>query len=224
MLLDCTWHNDFDTGWLRIHHHETGFTTGWPVNRGCSLLLGTWSHLRNVRGSVLAHFISLTSNSYWSLETDHSLISYTFNSINEFYFFLTGVIGLKSGRLMCMVFDIRCLLLYVYSITSAHYNYFPYLWVKCVKNEDFAICDALPLNQQKIVCFQRWYKARHLSFESNQRYIGSITNDTNDTTVQMIKFWQKTLKSYIRMLLFFLYEQWLWYYFLLKLTLNLNIN
>jgi hypothetical protein len=27
----------------------------WSINRGCLLLLGTWSHLRYIRGSVLAH-------------------------------------------------------------------------------------------------------------------------------------------------------------------------
>jgi hypothetical protein len=32
-----------------------GLRQVWPVDRGCLLLLGTWSHLRYVRGSVLAH-------------------------------------------------------------------------------------------------------------------------------------------------------------------------
>jgi hypothetical protein len=34
---------------------ELGSRRVWPVDRGCLLLLGTWSHLRNIRGSVLAH-------------------------------------------------------------------------------------------------------------------------------------------------------------------------
>jgi hypothetical protein len=29
----------------------------WPVDRGCLLLLGTWSHFRYIRGSVLAHLL-----------------------------------------------------------------------------------------------------------------------------------------------------------------------
>jgi hypothetical protein len=34
---------------------ELGYGGVWPVGRGCLLLLGTWSHLRYVLGSVLAH-------------------------------------------------------------------------------------------------------------------------------------------------------------------------
>jgi hypothetical protein len=34
---------------------ELGSQWVWPVERGCLLFLGTWSHLRYIRGSVLAH-------------------------------------------------------------------------------------------------------------------------------------------------------------------------
>jgi hypothetical protein len=34
---------------------ELGSRRMWPVYRGCLLLLGIWSHIRLVRGSVLAH-------------------------------------------------------------------------------------------------------------------------------------------------------------------------
>ena len=34
---------------------DLGSRRVWPVNRGCLLILGTWSHLRYIRGSVLAH-------------------------------------------------------------------------------------------------------------------------------------------------------------------------
>jgi hypothetical protein len=34
---------------------ELGSRQVWPVGRGCLLLLGTWSHLRYIWGSVLAH-------------------------------------------------------------------------------------------------------------------------------------------------------------------------
>jgi hypothetical protein len=32
-----------------------GLTGVWSINRGCLLLLGTWSHLRYMQGSLLAH-------------------------------------------------------------------------------------------------------------------------------------------------------------------------
>jgi hypothetical protein len=55
---------------------ELGSQRVWPVDRGCLLLVGTWSHLWQVRGSVLAHlFIYLTCNSYLCFETDYSLVS-----------------------------------------------------------------------------------------------------------------------------------------------------
>jgi hypothetical protein len=39
---------------------ELGSRRVWPIDWGCLLLLGTWSHLRQVWGSVLAHlFICL---------------------------------------------------------------------------------------------------------------------------------------------------------------------
>jgi hypothetical protein len=49
---------------------ELGSRRVWPVDRGCLFLLSTWSHLRYIRRSVLAHFF-LTCNSYlfrdWSI-------------------------------------------------------------------------------------------------------------------------------------------------------------
>jgi hypothetical protein len=34
---------------------ELGSRRVWSINRGCLLLLGTWSHIRYIRGSALAH-------------------------------------------------------------------------------------------------------------------------------------------------------------------------
>jgi hypothetical protein len=52
-----TWTHWF---WLLNTLIEMGHTAVRPVNKGCLLLLGTWSHPRYIRGSVLAHlFICL---------------------------------------------------------------------------------------------------------------------------------------------------------------------
>jgi hypothetical protein len=44
------------------------------INRGCLLLLGTWSHLRYFWGSVFP-----TCNSYLYFETDYFLVSWPFH-------------------------------------------------------------------------------------------------------------------------------------------------
>jgi hypothetical protein len=58
---------------------ELGSWRVWSMNRGCLLLLGTWSHLRYVCWSMLAHLFYLTCNTYLYFETDYSLISLLFH-------------------------------------------------------------------------------------------------------------------------------------------------
>jgi hypothetical protein len=50
---------------------ELGSWRVWPVDKGCLLLLGTWSHLQYFRGSMVAH---LFLSSYLCFETNYSLV------------------------------------------------------------------------------------------------------------------------------------------------------
>jgi hypothetical protein len=52
VLIHWLWHTA-DNSALMIM--ELGSQRVWPVDKGFLLLLGTWSHLRQVQGSVLAH-------------------------------------------------------------------------------------------------------------------------------------------------------------------------
>jgi hypothetical protein len=52
LLLKLFWHTYSDYKLLCLP--EIGLTTGWQVDRGCLLLLGTWCHLWFVQGSVFA--------------------------------------------------------------------------------------------------------------------------------------------------------------------------
>jgi hypothetical protein len=52
----------------------------WPVNRGCSLLHGTWSHLWHIERSVYAH--SLICISYRTYEIDYCSLFLSFHEKN----------------------------------------------------------------------------------------------------------------------------------------------
>jgi hypothetical protein len=53
--LSRSWRTDLDYGSYCLPNLEIGLLAVWPVNNGCLLLLGTWSHLWCIQRSVFAH-------------------------------------------------------------------------------------------------------------------------------------------------------------------------
>jgi hypothetical protein len=68
-------HTDFDCGlFLLSFLRKLGSKWVWLINRGCLLLLGTWSHLLHIQGPCLAN--SLPCISYMIHETNDCYISH----------------------------------------------------------------------------------------------------------------------------------------------------
>lgn len=99
------WYTDFDYGLFR--YADVGSWRIWSVNRGCLLLLDTWSHLCSVMGPWMpcTHFLITKSITFCYLyfSLDKILIAAAFNSMYFCTFFpleielkLTFVIILSS--------------------------------------------------------------------------------------------------------------------------------
>jgi hypothetical protein len=91
----------------------------WPVSRGCLLLLGTWSHLRNCRRSVLPF------TRFWIMITFYTLLTSVFCTLKKLW--EIQEIDVSPGvTFYSLYFCNRNVFVCMYLVQKGHYMYSVY--------------------------------------------------------------------------------------------------